>query len=40
MSEGALKMEVHRLRRRYEEFVRAEIAQTVSNPGEADEELP
>ena len=39
MSEGALKVAVHRLRPRHGEFVRAEIAQTVKNPGEADEEL-
>jgi hypothetical protein len=39
MSEGALKVAVHLLRQRYGELVRAEIAQTVTNPGEADEEL-
>jgi DNA-directed RNA polymerase specialized sigma24 family protein len=39
MSEGAIKMAVHRLRRRYGELIRAEIAQTVSTPEEADEEL-
>jgi len=39
MSEGAIKVAVHRLRRRYSELVRAEIAQTVATPKEADEEL-
>lgn len=39
MSEGALKVAVHRLRQRYGELVRAEIAQTVAAPEEAAEEL-
>ena len=39
MSEGAVKVAVHRLRQRYGELVRAEIAQTVANPEEAEEEL-
>ncbi len=39
MSEGALKLAVHRLRQRYGELVRAEIAQTVGTAEEADEEL-
>jgi hypothetical protein len=39
MSEGAIKVAVHRLRKRYGELVRAEIAQTVTTPNEADEEL-
>jgi DNA-directed RNA polymerase specialized sigma24 family protein len=39
MSEGALKVAVHRLRQRYGELVRAEIAQTVATPEEAVEEL-
>jgi RNA polymerase sigma-70 factor (ECF subfamily) len=38
-TEGALKVAVHRLRQRYGELVRAEIAQTVANPEESDEEL-
>ncbi len=38
-SEGAIKVAVHRLRQRYGELVRAEIAQTVASPEEADEEL-
>jgi RNA polymerase sigma-70 factor (ECF subfamily) len=39
MTEGALKVAVHRLRQRYGEWVRAEIAQTVTGPAELDEEL-
>jgi len=39
MSEGALRVAVHRLRQRYGELVRAELEQTVSNTAEADEEL-
>ena len=39
MSEGAIKVAVHRLRQRYGELVRAEIAQTVASPDEVDEEL-
>ena len=39
MSEGAIKVAVHRLRQRYSELVRAEIAQTVATPEEAAEEL-
>jgi RNA polymerase sigma-70 factor (ECF subfamily) len=39
MTEGALKVAVHRLRQRYGELVRAEIAQTVAAPDDVDEEL-
>ncbi len=39
LSEAALTMTVHRLRRRYRELVRAEIANTVSRPFEIDEEM-
>jgi DNA-directed RNA polymerase specialized sigma24 family protein len=39
MSEGAVKVAVHRLRKRYGELVRAEIAQTVATAEEIDEEL-
>lgn len=39
MSEGAVKMAVHRLRRRFGELLRQEIARTVSDPAEIDEEL-
>lgn len=38
-TEGAVKVAVHRLRHRYREVLRAEIAQTVSSPGEVDDEL-
>ena len=39
ISEGALKVAVHRLRHRYQEMLHAEIAQTVSSPSEVEEEL-
>ena len=39
LSEGAVKSAVHRLRQRYRELLRHEIAQTVAEPGEVDEEL-
>jgi RNA polymerase sigma-70 factor (ECF subfamily) len=39
VSAGALRMSVHRLRRRYREMLRAEIAETVSTPKEIDEEI-
>jgi len=38
-SEGAVKVAVHRLRRRYRELLRAEIADTVSGHEEIEEEL-
>jgi len=38
-SEGAVKVAVHRLRQRYRELLRAEIADTVANPGEVDDEI-
>ena len=38
-TEGALKVTVHRLRRRYRELLRAEVAQTVAAVHEVDEEL-
>jgi RNA polymerase sigma-70 factor (ECF subfamily) len=38
-TEGALKVAVHRLRRRYGELVREEIAHTVASPNEIDGEL-
>ena len=37
--EGTLKSEVHRLKRRYGELLREEIARTVASPGEIDDEL-
>ena len=38
-TEGAVKVAVHRLRQRYRELLRAEIADTVANPGEVDDEI-
>jgi RNA polymerase sigma-70 factor (ECF subfamily) len=38
-SEAAVKVAVHRLRRRYQELLRAEIAQTVTKTEEIDDEL-
>lgn len=38
-SEGALKVAVHRLRKRYRELFRLEIADTVSDPAEVESEL-
>ncbi|MCI0661178.1 MAG: sigma-70 family RNA polymerase sigma factor [Acidobacteria bacterium] len=37
MSEGAVKVAVHRLRRRFRELMRAEIAQTILHPDQPDE---
>lgn len=39
MSAGATRVAVHRLRRRFAELVRSEIAQTVSSADEIDDEL-
>jgi len=39
MSEGALKVAIHRLRKRYRELLRQEIADTVADPAEVDSEL-
>jgi RNA polymerase sigma-70 factor (ECF subfamily) len=39
MTEEAVKMAVHRLRKRYGKILRAEIAQTVSRPEEVDDEI-
>ena len=39
LSEGALRVAAHRLRQRYRELLRAEIAHTVAGPGEVEEEL-
>jgi RNA polymerase sigma factor (sigma-70 family) len=39
MTEGAVKTAVHRLRRRYRQLLREEIAQTVADPEEIDEEI-
>ncbi len=37
--EGAIKVAVHRLRLRYREVLRAEIADTVANPAEVEDEI-
>jgi RNA polymerase sigma factor (sigma-70 family) len=39
MTPGSVQVAVHRLRRRYGELLRAEIAQTVRTPAEVDEEI-
>jgi RNA polymerase sigma factor (sigma-70 family) len=39
MTEGAVKVAAHRLRRRYRELLREEIAQTVASPDEIEEEI-
>jgi len=39
LGEGATRVAVHRLRKRFRELFRAAVADTVSNPSELDEEL-
>jgi RNA polymerase sigma factor (sigma-70 family) len=39
MSEGAVKVAIHRLRRRFGALLRDEIAETVSDPDEVDDEI-
>jgi RNA polymerase sigma-70 factor (ECF subfamily) len=39
MTEAAVKMAVHRLRRQYRRLLRAQIAQTVASPEEIDDEI-
>ena len=39
MSPGAVKVAVHRLRRRYRDLLRTEIAETLVDPGEVEDEL-
>jgi RNA polymerase sigma factor (sigma-70 family) len=39
MSEGAVKVAVHRLRQRYRELLRLEIANTVSDPDNVEDEI-
>jgi hypothetical protein len=39
MNEGAVKMAVHRLRKRYRKLLRAEIAETMAATEDVDEEL-
>lgn len=39
MNEGAVKVAIHRLRRRFRELTKSEIAETVANPAMVDEEM-
>jgi DNA-directed RNA polymerase specialized sigma24 family protein len=39
LTQAAVKMAIHRLRARYREILRTEIAHTVSSPGEVEEEI-
>jgi RNA polymerase sigma-70 factor (ECF subfamily) len=39
LDEGAVRVAVHRLRKRYRQLLRAEIAQTLSDPAMVDEEM-
>ena len=39
MSETAARVAVHRLRRRYRQLIRAEVANTVASPDEVDAEM-
>ncbi|MEQ9406806.1 MAG: sigma-70 family RNA polymerase sigma factor [Fuerstiella sp.] len=39
LSDGAVKVSIHRLRQRFREILRAEIGQTVAEPGEVDDEM-
>jgi len=39
MTEGAVKVAVHRLRKRYRELLRAEIAETVADPSDIENEM-
>jgi RNA polymerase sigma-70 factor (ECF subfamily) len=39
LSEGAVKVGIHRLRKRFRDAVRVEIAQTLRDPSLVDEEL-
>ena len=39
MTAGAVKVAVHRLRQRFRELLRAQIAETVSDPSEIDDEM-
>jgi RNA polymerase sigma-70 factor (ECF subfamily) len=36
---GALRTQVHRMRRRYRDLLRAEIAETVATPEDVDDEI-
>jgi RNA polymerase sigma-70 factor (ECF subfamily) len=39
MEEGAVRVAIHRLRKRYRALLREEIAQTLSDPAQVDAEM-
>ena len=39
MTEGAVKVAAHRLRRRYRNLLQAEVAQTVAAPEDVEDEI-
>ena len=39
LSDGAVNVSIHRLRQRFREILRAEIGQTVAEPGDVDDEM-
>ncbi len=39
MTEGALKVAIHRLRQRYREVLRSEIAETADSPTDVEDEM-
>jgi hypothetical protein len=39
MNEGALRVALHRLRKRFGEILRESVAETVADPSEVDEEI-
>ena len=39
MTEDAVRQAAHRLRRRYRELLREELAQTVADPADVDDEI-
>ena len=39
MNDGAVRVAIHRLRRRFRELVKAEIVQTVNDPAEVGDEM-
>ena len=39
LTEGAVRVTVHRLRRRYRELLRDEIGQTLADPAQVEEEM-
>ncbi len=39
VSEGSVKVAVHRMRKRYRDLLRDEISQTVDDPGQVEDEI-